>query len=87
MVGSVQVYYEIVFFWLEDYSQDLKKIIVLVLVMYGEDDQIVLFVSVVLCVVELFVKGSLKIYFGFFYGMLMIYVDVFNCDFFEFIKF
>jgi pimeloyl-ACP methyl ester carboxylesterase len=86
MAGSAQAHYETVFSWLEDYSEDLKKITVPTLVMHGEDDQIVPFASAVPRAVELLAKGSLKTYPGFPHGMLTTHADVLNRDLLEFIK-
>ena len=50
--------------WLEDYTEDLKKITVPVLVMHGEADQVVPFASSVPRAVDLLKNGSLKTYPG-----------------------
>jgi non-heme chloroperoxidase len=54
-----------VFSWLEDYTADLQKITVPVLVMHGDDDQIVPFASSVPRAVERLRNGSLKTYAGY----------------------
>ncbi|CAH2904054.1 MAG: non-heme haloperoxidase [uncultured Paraburkholderia sp.] len=86
MAGSAQAHYETVASWLEDYTEDLKTITVPVLVMHGEDDQIVPFASAVPRAVDLLAKGALKTYPGFPHGMLTTHADVLNPDLLEFIK-
>jgi non-heme chloroperoxidase len=48
MAGGALAHYATVDSWLEDYTEDLKKITVPVLVMHGEADQVVPFASSVL---------------------------------------
>ena len=85
MSGSAQAHYETVFSWFEDYSQDLKKITVPVLVMHGDDDQIVPFASSVPRAVDLLQNGVLKTYPGYPHGMLTTHADVLNPDLLTFI--
>lgn len=86
MMGVINVYYDCIKVFLEiDFIEDLKKIDVLVLVMYGDDDQIVLIVDLVELVIKLFKYGMLKVYKGYLYGMCIIYVDVINLDLLVFI--
>ncbi|MBB5402593.1 pimeloyl-ACP methyl ester carboxylesterase [Paraburkholderia sp. JPY162] len=86
MAGSAQAHYETVSSWLEDYTDDLKKITVPVMVMHGEDDQIVPFASSVPRAVDLLANGVLKTYSGFPHGMLTTHADVLNPDLLEFIR-
>ncbi len=86
MAGSAQAHYETVFSWLEDYTADLKKITVPVLVMHGDDDQIVPFASSVPRAVDLLANGVLKTYSGFPHGMLTTHADILNPDLLAFIK-
>jgi pimeloyl-ACP methyl ester carboxylesterase len=86
MAGSALAHYETVSSWLEDYTEDLKKITVPVLVMHGEDDQIVPFASAVPRAVDLLANGKLKAYPGFPHGMLTTHADVLNPDLLAFIK-
>ena len=72
--------------WLEDYTEDLKKITVPVLVMHGEADQVVPFASSVPRAVDLLKNGSLKTYPGYPHGMLTTHADVLNPDLLSFIK-
>ena len=78
--------YETVFSWLEDYSEDLRKITVLVLVMHGDDDQIVPYASSVPRAVDLLRDGALKTYPGYPHGMLTTRADVLNPDLLAFIR-
>ena len=72
--------------WLEDYTEDLKKITVPVLVMHGEADQVVPFASTVPRAVDLLKNGSLKTYPGYPHGMLTTHADVLNPDLLSFIR-
>jgi pimeloyl-ACP methyl ester carboxylesterase len=86
MMGGALAHYETVASWLEDYTDDLKKITVPVLVMHGEADQVVPFASSVPRAVDLLQKGSLKTYPGYPHGMLTTHADVLNADLLAFIK-
>jgi non-heme chloroperoxidase len=86
MAGSIQAAYETVFSWKEDYTADLKQITVPVLVMHGEDDQIVPFGSSVPRAVEHLKNGKLKAYAGYPHGMLTTHADVLNPDLLAFIQ-
>ncbi len=86
MAGGALAHYATVASWLEDYTEDLKKITVPVLVMHGEADQVVPFASSVPRAVELLKKGSLKTYTGYPHGMLTTHADVLNPDLLSFIR-
>lgn len=86
MAGSAQAHYETVLTWLEDYTAELEAITVPVLVMHGEDDQIVPFASAVPRAVKHLKKGSLKTYAGYPHGMLTTHADVLNPDLLAFIQ-
>jgi len=86
MAGSAQAHYETVNSWLEDYTEDLRKITVPTLVMHGEADQVVPFASSVPRAVDLLENGSLKTYPGYPHGMLTTHADVLNPDILAFIK-
>jgi len=86
MAGSAQAHHETVSSWLEDYTADLEVITVPVLVMHGEDDQIVPFASSVPRAVEHLKNGSLKTYAGYPHGMLTTHADVLNPDLLKFIQ-
>lgn len=87
MMGSAKAHYEgIVAFSQTDFREDLKKISVPVLVLHGDDDQIVpLDISGKLSA-ELVQNGTLKIYPGYSHGMLTINHDVINPDLLAFIQ-
>jgi non-heme chloroperoxidase len=86
MSGSAQAHAATVFCWLEDFTEDLRKITVPVLVMHGEDDQIVPFASAVPRAVDLLENGVLKTYPGYPHGMLTTHADVLNPDLLAFIR-
>jgi pimeloyl-ACP methyl ester carboxylesterase len=86
MAGSIQAAYETVSSWKEDYTADLKQITVPVLVMHGDDDQIVPFGSSVPRAVEHLKNGKLKTYTGYPHGMLTTHADVLNPDLLAFIQ-
>ncbi|GAA2775762.1 alpha/beta fold hydrolase [Mycolicibacterium pallens] len=86
MAGSAQAHYETVNSWLEDYSDDLRNITVPVLVMHGDDDQIVPYASSVPRAVDLLANGSLKTYPGYPHGMLTTHADVLNPDLLAFVR-
>ena len=86
MAGGALAHYATVDSWLEDYTEDLKKITVPVLVMHGEADQVVPFASSVPRAVDLLKNGSLKTYPGYPHGMLTTYADVLNPDLLSFIR-
>ena len=86
MACSIHAAYETVFSWKEDYTADLEDITVPVLVMHGEDDQIVPFGSSVPRAVEHLKNGKLKTYAGYPHGMLTTHADVLNPDLLAFIE-
>ena len=86
MAGSAQAHYETVNSWLEDYSDDLRNITVPVLVMHGDDDQIVPYASSVPRAVDLLANGSLKTYPGYPHRMLTTHADVLNPDLLAFVS-
>jgi len=69
-----------------DFTEDLKKIDVPVLVMHGDDDQIVPIADAGLLSVKLVKNGTLKVYKGFPHGMLTTHADVLNPDLLAFFK-
>jgi non-heme chloroperoxidase len=87
VMGSTQAHYDTVFSWArEDYSDDLRKVTVPVLVMNGEDDQVVPFRSSGPRAVELLKNGILKTYPGFPHGMPTTQADTINADLLDFIR-
>ena len=70
----------------QDYSADLKKIQVPVLVMHSEDDQIVPYVASGPKSAELLANGTLKTYQGFPHGMPTTHAETINADLLAFIR-
>lgn len=87
MMGSAKAHYEgIKAFSETDQTEDLKAISVPVLVMHGEDDQIVPIANSAHLSVKLVQNGTLKTYPGFPHGMLTTHADVINPDLLAFIQ-
>jgi len=87
MMGSAWAHYEgIKAFSESDFTEDLKKITVPVLVMHGEDDQVVPIANASEKSVKLVQNGILKTYKGYPHGMLTTHADVLNLDLLAFIR-
>ncbi|MER6425349.1 alpha/beta hydrolase [Streptomyces sp. NPDC001137] len=87
MMGAANAQWDCVFaFAQEDYTEDLKKISVPVLVMHGDDDQIVPYAATAPRAAELLKNGTLKTYAGFPHGMPTTQADTINADLLEFIR-
>ena len=87
MMGGAKGLYEcITGFIQEDYTEDLKKITVPVLLMNGEADQIVPCATSGPRAVELVQHGTLKTYPGFPHCMPTTHADVINADPLAFIQ-
>ena len=87
MTGSALAHYEgIKAFSETDQTEDLRSISVPVLVMQGDDDQVVPYKDASLKQHELLSNSTLKIYEGFPHGMLTTHADVINPDLLEFIQ-
>jgi non-heme chloroperoxidase len=87
MMGGAKAHYDCIKAFSEtDFTEDLKKIDVPVLVMHGTDDQIVPYADSAPLSVKLLKKGTLKSYDGFPHGMLTVHADVLNPDLLAFIK-
>ena len=69
-----------------DFTEDLKKITVPVLVMHGDDDQIVPYVAAGPLSAKLLKNGTLRTYKGFPHGMPTTEADIINSDLLAFIK-
>src|SRR4030088_3484015 len=70
MMGGAKAHYDgIVAFSQTDFTEDLKKITVPVLVMHGDDDQIVPYADAGPMSAQLLRNGTLKTYKGFPHGM------------------
>ncbi|MEJ0061553.1 MAG: alpha/beta hydrolase [Terricaulis sp.] len=69
-----------------DYSEDLKRIDIPVLVAHGDDDQIVPIKAAALKSVKLLRQGQLKVYAGGCHGFAATNTDEFNADLLNFIE-
>ncbi|ENX34186.1 hypothetical protein F889_02850 [Acinetobacter colistiniresistens] len=86
MMGGAKAHYDgIVAFSQTDFTEDLKKISVPVLVMHGDDDQVVPYENSGVLSAKLVQNGTLKTYKGFSHGMLTVNADVINPDLLAFI--
>jgi len=87
MMGGAKAHYDgIVAFSQTDFTEDLKKITVPVLVMHSEDDQIVPYVASGPLSAKLLKNGTLKTYQGFPHGMPTTQADTINTDLLAFLK-
>ena len=87
MMGGAKAHYDgIVAFSQTDFTEDLKKITVPVLVMHSEDDQIVPYADSGRLSAKLLKNGTLKTYKGFPHGMPTTHADTINADLLAFIK-
>jgi len=86
MGGAKAQYDGIVAFSQTDFTEDLKKISVPVLVMHGDDDQIVPCADAAPLSAKLLKNGILKTYKGFPHGMPTTNADTINADLLAFIK-
>jgi non-heme chloroperoxidase len=87
IMGGAKAHYDgIVAFSQTDFTQDLKKINVPVLVMHGDDDQIVPYVASAPLSAKLLRNGTLKTYKGFPHGMPTTEADTINADLLAFIE-
>jgi non-heme chloroperoxidase len=87
MMGGAKAHYDCIKAFSEtDFSDDLKAIEQPVLVMHGEDDQIVPIADAALLSIKLLKNGTLKIYPGFPHGMCTTHADVINADLLAFIR-
>jgi non-heme chloroperoxidase len=87
MTGSALAHYEgIKAFSETDQTEDLKAISVPVLVLQGDDDQVVPYKDAALKQHELLSNSTLKVYEGYPHGMLTTHADVLNADILAFIQ-
>jgi non-heme chloroperoxidase len=87
MTGGAKAHYDgIVAFSQTDFTEDLKKITVPVLVMHGDDDQIVPYADSGPLSAKLVQNGTLKTYPGFPHGMPTTQAETINADLLAFIK-
>ncbi|MGW5497761.1 alpha/beta fold hydrolase, partial [Streptomyces olivaceoviridis] len=87
MMGAANAHYECIKAFSEtDFTEDLKKIDVPVLVMHGTDDQIVPYADSGPKSAELLQNGTLKSYEGYPHGMLSTHPEVLNADILAFVE-
>jgi non-heme chloroperoxidase len=87
MMGGAKAHYDgIVAFSQTDFTEDLKKITVPVLVMHSEDDQIVPYVASGPLTAKLLKNGTLKTYKDFPHGMITTQAETINADLLAFFK-
>ena len=86
-MGGAKAHYDgIVAFSQTDFTEDLKQISVPVLVMHGDDDQIVPYSDSAPLSAKLLKDGTLKTYKGFPHGMPTTEADTINADLLAFVK-
>lgn len=87
MMGGAKAHYDgVVAFSQTDFTEDLKKINVPVLVMHGDDDQIVPYADAGPLSAKLLKNSTLKIYQGFPHGMPTTEAETINRDLLAFFK-
>jgi non-heme chloroperoxidase len=87
MTGSAKAHYDgVVAFSQTDFTDDLRKITVPVLVMHGDDDQIVPYADSAPLSAELLPNGTLTTYAGFPHGMPTTHAETINADLLAFIR-
>jgi len=87
MMGGAKAHYDgIVAFSQTDFTEDLKKISIPVLVMHGDDDQIVPYADAGPLSAKLVQNGTLKTYKGFPHGMPTTEAPTINADLLSWLK-
>ncbi|GIM88537.1 alpha/beta fold hydrolase [Paractinoplanes toevensis] len=87
MMGGAKAHYDgVVAFSQTDFTEDLKKITVPVLVMHGDDDQVVPYADSAPLSAALLQKGTLKTYAGFPHGMPTTHAETINADLLAWLK-
>ena len=87
MLGSVKAHYDCIKAFSEtDFTEDLKKIEIPVLVMHGDDDQIVPIGAAGLMSAKILKNATLKVYKGYPHGMPTTNADQINADLLAFLK-
>ena len=87
MMGGAKAHYDgIVAFSQTDFTDDLKKITVPMLVMHGDDDQIVPYADSGPLTAKLVKNATLKTYHGFPHGMPTTQAETINADLLAFLK-
>ena len=87
MAGGAKAHYDCIAAFSEtDFTDDLKAIDVPVLVMHGEDDQVVPIDAAARKSIKLLSKGTLKTYPGLSHGMFATHPDLINADLLSFVR-
>jgi non-heme chloroperoxidase len=87
MMGGAKAHYDgVVAFSQTDFTEDLKKITVPVLVMHSEDDQIVPYAASGPLTAKLLKNGTLKTYKDLPHGMITTQAETVNAEILQFIK-
>ena len=86
MGGAIAHYDGVVAFSQTDFTDDLRQITLPVLVMHGDDDQVVPYADAGPLSAELLPNGTLKTYAGYPHGMPTTHADVINADLLDFIR-
>ena len=87
MIGSAKAHHDgIVAFSQTDFTEDLKKITLPVLVMHSSDDQIVPYIASGPLSAKLLRNGTLKTYEGLPHGMPTTHAEVINADLLAFLR-
>jgi non-heme chloroperoxidase len=87
MMGGIKAHYDCIKAFSEtDFTEDLKLIEVPVLLMHGDDDQIVPIADAALIGIKLLKHGTLKVYKGLPHGMCTTHPEVVNPDLLAWIK-
>jgi non-heme chloroperoxidase len=87
MMGGAKAHHDgVAAFSQTDFTEDLKKITVPVLVMHGDDDQVVPYADSAPLSAKLLKNGTLKTYKGFPHGMPTSEADTVNADLLAFVE-
>ncbi|HKP26389.1 MAG TPA: alpha/beta hydrolase [Dongiaceae bacterium] len=87
MMGGIKAHYDCIKAFSEtDFTEDLKTIDVPVLLLHGDDDQVVPIADSALIGIKLLKQGTLKVYPGYPHGMATTHPDDINADILAFIR-
>jgi len=87
MLGGAKAQYDCIRVFSEtDFTEDLKRIDIPVLLMHGDDDQVVPLADSALKGIKLLQKGTLKVYPGLPHGMASTHAEAINADLLAFIR-
>jgi non-heme chloroperoxidase len=87
MTGGAKAHYDCIKAFSEtDFTEDLKVIDVPILIMHGDDDQIVPIADSALLAIKLLKNGTLKVYEGLPHGMCTTHAERINPDLLAFIR-